>query len=479
MLSRAPVLLVVSVLLGCGPTHKFAGDADEDGPADGGETDMHADAVEDPAGDPPADTPVDGEEDGAPDAPRDATEDGPPDTSPDVEPDPEPDPVPDPVVDPVVDTPPDSVVTPGTDCDHPVVLTSLTTWSGSLSSYTNSWSGGSGCRSASGREIWFTAVVAAGDLFKMDETSGTDVVMHRLASCSSSGCMWSSDSPESFSFINNGSSPVTLILVVESYYSGSTGPVTLSISNGAPPAGNLCSDAIDVTSVRSWSGSYDDYGDIRDAPTGCSGASGPEVWFTADVPDGQIFTFEETSSTDVVLERVASCSSTSCIDYHDTPESFSVYNDTGSTMTLTMAVERYFHGGGSVAVATEMQAPFAGSMCTQAIDVTSVSTWTGHYDSFVDLWEPGSSCGSAGGSEVWFTAVVQAGHTFRLEETTSTDVVIERVASCSSTSCIDYWDFTEIFTYPNTTGSPVTLYVIVEAYFSSGGPVSLTINNAP
>jgi hypothetical protein len=74
---------------------------------------------------------------------------------------------------------------------------------------------------------------------------------------------------------------------------------------------------------------------------------------------------------------------------------------------------------------------------------------------------------------------VPAGNTFTLTETTATDVVIERVASCTSGSCLSYVDFTETFTVTNTDLTAMTLYLIVEGYSSSGGPVSLVITNAP
>jgi hypothetical protein len=117
----------------------------------------------------------------------------------------------------------------------------------------------------------------------------------------------------------------------------------MSFSNGAPPEGYTCEDAVDATSLSSWSGSFADYDDLWSS-TGwtCSSASGREVWFTAIVQPGDLFTATETvTGSDVVLHFVSSCSTTTCDDSTDIPESIEYLNDTGLAVTVWLIVEAY------------------------------------------------------------------------------------------------------------------------------------------
>jgi hypothetical protein len=232
----------------------------------------------------------------------------------------------------------------GFDCDHPVDVTSLTSWSGSYADYADLWDGTSGCLTASGPEVWFTATVAPGNRFVLEEISSTDVVLHRVSGCGTTACSWSSDTTEKLDFYNDTAGSVTLLVVVERYYSGSSGPVQVSVSNGPPAEGYTCGGAVDVTSVTSWSGSYTSYADMWDGTTGCLSASGAEVWFTATVPDGNTFALDEISSTDVVLHRVSGCGTTVCSWSSDINERFSLANTTGSAVQIYLVVERYYSG---------------------------------------------------------------------------------------------------------------------------------------
>jgi hypothetical protein len=368
----------------------------------------------------------------------------------------------------------------GFDCRSPVDLTSTTTWTGSYEDYADLWDGGSGCMYASGAEAWFTAEVQPGHRFIMEQTSTTDVVIHRLDSCTSTVCSWSGDEPERFEYFNDTGSAVTLLFAVERYYSGSTGSLQLEITNSAPAEGFSCDAPVDVTSLTSWSGSYTDYADLWDGGSGCMYASGAEVWFTAVVQPGHCFFLEQTSTTDVVIHRVDSCSSTDCSYSSDTPEEIGLYNDTGGTVTLLLVVERYYSGStGSIQVEVSNGPPPEGYTCEDAVDATSLSSWSGNFSDYADLWDGGSGCLYASGPEIWFTAVVAAGDTFTLENTSWTDVVLHRVGGCGESTCSWSSDYTEHFSYTNTSGAPETVFLIVEKYSGSTGDVTLDITNGP
>jgi hypothetical protein len=71
---------------------------------------------------------------------------------------------------------------------------------------------------------------------------------------------------------------------------------------------------------------------------------GAEVWFAVTVPASTALSLRETSVTDVVLERVASCTATSCLGYADTPETLNYTNSGGAAVTVYFVIERYSAG---------------------------------------------------------------------------------------------------------------------------------------
>jgi len=441
---------------------------------------LDADWTPDPSEDPIAEIEDDTVTDPVPDPAEDFNMD------PDMDPVPDPDSDPDLPLDPDLPSDPDMDIEvddlppgPGETCDTAIDLTGLSTWSGSFGDFENDWSGVWSCASAFGREVWFTVTVRDGHRFTMEEVSSTDVVIHRLDSCTSTSCAWSSDSPEIFDYYNDTGGDVTFLFVVEAYYAASTGPLQLDITNEAPNPGFDCASAIDISSMSTWTGSLGDYANLWSGGSGCSGGSGREIWFTATVHDGHRFILEEVGSTDVYIHRVASCSSTSCLFSRDEPERFDYFNDTGGDVTFYFIVEAYFSTStGTVQLDITNEASAGGFTCSTAVDITSLSTWSGSLGDYANLWSGGSGCSGGSGREIWFTATVHDGHRFILEEVGSTDVYIHQVASCSSTSCLFSRDEPERFDYFNDTGGDVTFYFIVEAYYStSTGTVQLDITN--
>jgi hypothetical protein len=369
----------------------------------------------------------------------------------------------------------------GFDCENAVDVTSLTTWSGSYTDYADLWDGSTGCLAANGPEVWFTAVVAPGHRFTLEEISSSDVVVHRVSGCGTTTCSFSSDMTEKFDYYNDTAGSVTLFIVVERYYSGSSGPVQVNVRNGPPAGGYTCNEAVDVTSIASWSGSYVDYSDLWDGSTGCLTANGPEVWFTAVVAPGHRFVLEEISTTDVVLHRVSGCGTTTCSFSSDTTEKFDYYNDTAGNVTLFIVVERYYSGSsGNVQVSVSNGPPAEGYTCNEAVDVTSLTSWSGSYADYSDLWDGTTGCWSASGGEVWFTATVPNGNTFAFDEISTTDVVLHRVSGCGTTTCSWSSDTPERFSLTNTTGAAVQVTLVVERYWSgSTGPIQVNVSNLP
>jgi hypothetical protein len=368
----------------------------------------------------------------------------------------------------------------GVNCLDAIDVSSVTSWSGSFSDYFDFWHGGSGCGYAAGAEIWFVATVPSGNLFKVSETSSSNVTLQLISTCPSTTCFASETSPEEISYLNTTGSPMTLYLVVESYSSASTGSVDIDISNTPAPEGSTCNAAVDMTSRTTWSGTYAPYGNLWGGSSGCGYASGPEIWFTAQVDDGHLFRLDETTSTNTTLQLLTTCPSTSCAASSSTWEVITYHNLSGSTVSVFVAVESYAATSTSAVdvVVSNVAAP-GGLTCDTAVDVTSLAVWTGDFSSYADGWTGGSGCTYASGAEVWFQALVPAGHTITIQETSGTNVVIHYLGTCSTSACLDSVDYPEIISVTNTTGSPVTMYFALERYSGMSGAISLDIDIVP
>jgi hypothetical protein len=462
-----PVLWVASLGLvaGCGNTIKFAGD---------GETDAGPDVEHDAT----LDTRPDSTDDPLVDVVHDAD-----DPAPDRPPDPGEDPVRDPdgeegaVVD-VLDE--DAGGATGTTCDDAIDVTAGGTWHLSYAGYSDLWSGGSGCGFAAGPEIWFKATVPDGNLLTFRETSSTEVTLQLLTACPSTTCVDYASSPEVIYYENDTGSDVTVYIAVDSWWSSSTGPVDVTVTNVTVPDGLTCDHAVDATSLSSWSGTFSDYANLWSGGSGCGYGSGPEIWFTATVASGHLFTLEETTSTDVTLQLLTSCPSTTCDAYVTGPEIMPYYNDTGSSATIYIAAESWWSTSSGPVDVTISNAPApSGLVCSNAVDVTSLSSWSGTFSDFANFWDGGTGCSWATGPEVWFRADVADGNTLTVTETSGTDVVLHRLDSCTTTTCLDSSDSPETLALTNTSGSTAVVYVVVERRSGTGGAIALTITNAP
>jgi hypothetical protein len=252
------------------------------------------------------------------------------------------------------------------------------------------------------------------------------------------------------------------------------------VTIAAAPAGVTCTAAVDMTGGGTWSGSFDGFADLWTGGSGCGWATGPEIWFTATVADGHLFKLSETTTTDVTLQLLTSCPGSSCIAYETGPETIPYLNETGSSVTLWVAVENWtstFSRPVGV-TATDAAAP-AGVTCAWAVDATSLSTWSGDLADYADLWTGGSGCAwTSGAPEVWLRADVADGSTFTISETSGTNVVIDRLGSCT-TSCLAGTDSPETLSYTNTTGSAETVYTVVEYRAGTATAIALSISNAP
>ena len=369
----------------------------------------------------------------------------------------------------------------GYGCRDPVDMSAGAVWTGSYADFANLWDGTTGCGSASGEEVWFEATVPSGNLFHISETTTTNVTIQKVTSCSSTTCDDYASSPERLDHYNASTSPVTLLYAVEAY-SPSTASITVEASSAPLTTGYDCAHALDVTASYSWTGSYGDYADLWDGSTGCGTANGQEVWFRAAIPDGDLFIIEETTSTNTTVQIVGSCPSVTCLGYETSPERYQLLNLTGATVTRYIVFESYSASStDSITVTASIAPPPPGAECTSAIDATSGGTWSGTFAGYGDLWDGGTSCGYASepDPEVWFSGTVAPGSTFTISETTSSNVTVQRVASCGVTACLENATSPETIAFTNSTGSPTTVYFAIEGYSTSSDPWSVTVTNVP
>jgi hypothetical protein len=467
---RTPCYLLAALLAACGSSIDYTGDGDED-PATDGSGDAGGDVSVDPGPEPGPDVA------GDPDAVDPRPDPG---SDPHMDPDAS-DPIDDPdasetVPDPVTDEggPP-----PGTTCDSAIDASAGGTWHLSYSDYSNLWSGGSGCGYAAGPEIWFTATVPDGHLFTLEEGASTEVTLQMLTACPSTTCIGSESSPEIIHYLNDTGSAVTLWVAVDAWWTSATGPVDVTVTIAASAPGTTCDTAIDMSSGGTWSGSFVGYADFWTGGSGCGWASGPEIWFTATVPDGNLFKLAETTTTDVTLQLLTSCPGTTCIANETGPEVIPYLNDTGSAVDVWVAVENWTSTyTRPVNVSASNAAAPNGVDCAHAIDVSSVTSWTGDFAPYADMWTGGSGCAWCVGPEVWFRAVVPGSNTFTMTETSGTNVVIDRLGSCTTT-CAAGTDSPETLAYTNTTLTPQTVYYVLEHRSGTGTSIALDISNVP
>jgi len=291
-----------------------------------------------------------------------------------------------------------------------------------------------------------------------------------------------SNQDTTFTYYNDTAAPVVLRFVVEAYSSSDRGNVVLDITNEPAADGYVCADAIDVSAVSTWSGPLADYANRWTGGSGCGGGSGSEIWFTATVAAGNLFTFEQTGTPDIEIKRVSGCGTTTCSGSWDEPKRFTYYNDTASPVVLYLVVEGYYsYTTGTVVLQISNGPPIAGYVCTNAIDMTSATTWSGNFSSYANLWTGGTGCSCGGsGAEIWFRATVPNGNTFTIRETGfSTDIVWKRVSACGSTTCSACRDTNDDYTFTNGTGASVDVVLLMETWSPPGSAVSVTASNAP
>ncbi|MDD5309965.1 MAG: hypothetical protein PHU25_21825, partial [Deltaproteobacteria bacterium] len=166
---------------------------------------------------------------------------------------------------------------------------SVASWSdtGTWSGFADDWSGGAGCEAASGAEAWYRAIVPAGKVLVVDETSSSDVTIQMVSSCGDQACLASGGAADTASWRNDGPSDATVFVAIESADAEApVGGYAVTFMWREPAPGDLCEDAIDIDAgTGGFDGGWGDYtgnADQADEP-GCAAAAGRDVWLSVAV----------------------------------------------------------------------------------------------------------------------------------------------------------------------------------------------------
>ncbi|HEY3447534.1 MAG TPA: PPC domain-containing protein [Myxococcales bacterium] len=278
----------------------------------------------------------------------------------------------------------------------------------------------------------FSVQVTAGRIYKLEETSATDV-WFRVFSATGDLVAWR-DGPESYAWRPTASG--TVYLAVQQY-SGFGGSFTVKATDaGLDDHGD---DAATATAL---------------APTAAGATATGVFQFTGDVDvfavpviAGRIYRVEETSTTDVWF-KVTNAAAT-LVAWQDGPESYTFL--AAASETVYVWVQQYSGYGSSLAVkATDLGTDdHGGDMATAtALAMGGQATGVFQYPGDVEA----------------FAVPVVAGHIYRLEETSATDVWFRVTAAAGD--LVAWQDGPESYVFESATAQ--TVYVLVQSYSGFG-----------
>jgi hypothetical protein len=242
------------------------------------------------------------------------------------------------------------------------------------------------------------------------------------AACSMNSCLVGADTstdpaqPETVSWLNGGTMPTDLFIVIDSSWTASagamaagyldTGAFTLDVSLATPPPGDTCATALPLVAgtpltAQTIANFGDDYSDS--SATGCVFSAGPDRAYTLTVPAGQqaLIVATPTSTLDVavsVADSVASCG-VSCVASADVgiagnPETIAWTNHGTTAATILVIVEEYPTSPmstGTFDLSATVRMPPADDVCSGATALAANTTVPGTTVGYGNDYDPGAS----------------------------------------------------------------------------------------
>jgi hypothetical protein len=304
------------------------------------------------------------------------------------------------------------------------------------------------------------------------------------------------NSPRVATYTNQGTSPVNLFAIVDSY-AGDVGDYTIGYTVGTPPADDTCTTSTTVlnTTGATVNGNLTGFApDYAAGGTSCYGASGPDRVYKVTIPAGQVLNATVTPadmSLDVVLNLIegpaSACdgSGRSCLAAADTgyggePDTLTWFNGTGAPVDAFFTIADY-DGSATVTdftITATVAAPPAGDTCATATVIaasgtTTAQSITGFLQSY-DLTD--ATCAGYPYADRVYSVDVPATKMLSVTVTPdmSGDPVIDLIegpaANCTNTAvCLASADTgtsggAETATYTNSGTTTKTVFVVVGSY---------------
>ncbi|MGE0787479.1 MAG: hypothetical protein AB7S26_17530, partial [Sandaracinaceae bacterium] len=303
--------------------------------------------------------------------------------------------------------------------------------------------GGAGCPATTpGPELVLAYSMAAGETVRFTETGSIDATLVILGACGDAEACLAGTFVEDTGLWFTAPSDGVYSFVVQGPASGGQGyAVTLE----HPPAGNLCTDAIDASTLPAVEMRLDvddAYSNAQSFDGGtCFNGAGPEVIFARAMTAGETVRLSEHGAIDTVLHVLASCSDGAmCLRSADREADglpFTARTD-GTYFFVVDATST----GGSREIDARLEDPPPGNLCTDPADGSTlpfeVDGPTIDREFTNEHRFTGSGCLPWAGPEIIVTRTMAAGEPVRLRELGGLDtwMYVQRGACNDAAPCL-------------------------------------------
>lgn len=412
------------------------------------------------------------------------------------------------------------MVATGEDCSTPIPLTNGTYFGTTTGAASDFWfSDVNACQGVStsgppSPDLVFSVDVPAGHRLTAslntapDGGTAWDSVLNIIdgpTACGSMGidggtqnlvCVSGSDTgnPETGTFLNQGSTSRTMLLMVKGYFSTSLGLFGLATNVGPPAPGDSCPNAVLMDGgaqegvLLAPPSVFNDY---SGSGTGCaSSSSGPDLAFLTSVPAGQRLTWvvQPDAGLDVSLSlttSTAACSSRTCVSNANAGTSGvserAVYvNATTAPVDVFAIVDgTTASSAGYVSVNAIIDNQPNGDVCSTATPLVAGMTLMGEtLVNFTNDYAGGTNCATTfAGLDRTYSLTIPAGQIATITVTPATGLntsisVVDAAAGCGTGACLAGADTgaagaADTVSVANPGTQPRNVFVIVDSSASS------------
>lgn len=383
------------------------------------------------------------------------------------------------------------------DCANAIALPAIGTVC-TPDTFTNAYATGEGttispnptCGFYQGADVWFTAVVPASGVFRVETTTNYSQNALYTGACGSLTQFACSQLDGTNTYVFPNLAGQTIYIRVFAYNSEDGGQFSICLWEPELPVNDSCANAIALPPITTTC-TPDTFTNAYATPEGASISANPtcgfyqgaDVWFTAVVPASGIFRLETTTNYAQTALYTGTCGSLTQFSCNQL--------DGGNTYVLPSLANQIIYirvfaysseDGGQFSICLwEPDVP-VNNVCSDAISLPVGSfcdpdTFTNAYatpDSANVVANP--TCGFYQGGDVWFTFVVPASGNFRLEATTNNAQTALYTGTCGSFtqfSC-NQLDGGNTYVEPSLAGQ--TVYLRVFPYSNEeGGQFTLCV----